>query len=140
MWGWKELGQKMGHELADLPRPDQTFVLVASGRATASELAFYLPHQPHVYLWNHSDQVNSQYAIWGLPQDRWGWDALIVSKADGLDPDLWAAFQDVEPLGQVIVPIGPDRQHTYRIWRGVHLEGWPAGDGTQIAGASRQQR
>jgi 4-amino-4-deoxy-L-arabinose transferase-like glycosyltransferase len=126
MWGWRELGREVGQHLQTLPRPERTLVLVRSERAAASELAFYLPGQPRVYLWKPTPQIRSQYDVWGLPGDRWGWDALIVSRKRLLDERLATSFARCHKVGQVVVPIGNGRRHCYHLWRGEHLLGWSA--------------
>jgi undecaprenyl-diphosphatase len=124
--GWKELGDVVGARRAQLPTPEKTFVVTDTGRATASELAFYMPRQPRVYLWNGSDVVVSQYDIWGGPSDKRGWDALIVTHPSSTPPSpLCGAFASVRPVGRVHVPIGAGRSHTFQLWRGTGFGEWP---------------
>jgi len=124
--GWRQLGEAVGARIAALPKPDQTFVMTAEGRALASELAFYLPNQPHVYLWTPGSEVLSQYDIWGGPRDKAGWDALIVTKAGYRVPsELSRLFERVSPHGQVEVSIGAGRRHAYHVWHGVKSASWP---------------
>jgi hypothetical protein len=112
--------------LAEMPRPDQTFVLVTTGRAEASELAFYLPTQPRVYLWNGTGAVVSQYDLWGGPQDRQGWDALLVTPSGARPPEpVAAAFEKVESVGEITVPIGHGRARQVQLWRGAGFREWP---------------
>jgi len=124
--GWRQLGKEVGARFAEMPRLEQTFVVVAAGRAETSELAFYMPQQPRIYLWNETGSIGSQYDVWGGPKDKEGWDAMILT-ADSTEPPeaLRAAFQTVEPKANVCVQIGPDRRRTYRLWRGVDLRRWP---------------
>ena len=120
--GWQQLASAVAQRFATFPRPGKTFIMVTSGRAVASELAFYLPHQPRVYLWNYGDQIVSQYDLWGGPTEKADWDALIVTPKGGTaPPELAAQFARVEDCGEIAVPIGAGRSHTYRIWRGVRF-------------------
>jgi undecaprenyl-diphosphatase len=136
--GWRQLGAEVGRRLAEVPRPLRTFVVVTE-RAEASELAFYLPDQPRVYLWNDSGIVVSQYDIWGGPRDKLGWDALIVTHRGARPPErLAAAFETLEPADEVTVTIGHGRAHRLQLWRGSRLRQWPdaARAGTRPQAAS----
>jgi undecaprenyl-diphosphatase len=136
--GWQALGRAMGQRLAEVPRPERTFIVVAEGgRATASEMAFYMPSRPEVCVWNESGRIVSQYDVWGLPQGREGWDAMIVT-APACEPPggLTAAFDRVESAGDVNVPFGHGRQHYYAIWRGIGFRQWPAEARTAGRGTS----
>ncbi len=125
--GWHEVGEEMGTRFAQMPRPDDTFMLFVTGRAAASESAFYMPQQPQVYLWNDSGKVSCQYHIWGGPKDREGWDAMIVSRSDEpLPKAVRTAFGHVQRDSRVCVPIGNDRVHTYWVWRGERFLGYSA--------------
>jgi len=128
--GWRELGEQTAEIRDRFPRPDQTIVVVTTGRNEAAELAFYLPDQPRVYTWKPSQHATSQYDIWGGPREKEGFDALILTRIDAteLPPSLAAAFASIESRGEVVVPLGRGRQNAYRIWRGAQLRHWPAGD------------
>jgi hypothetical protein len=124
--GWRELGESVARRGESFPRPQQTFVVVAAGRAPASELAFYMPQQPQVYLWSQEPGVNSQYDLWGGPVDKEGWDALIVTNSQQQVPaHLASSFQSIEDRGLVEVEVGHGRRHSFRLWRGEALENWP---------------
>ncbi len=128
--GWHRLGESVALRRAELPRLQKTFVLVTAGRAVASELAFYLPDQPRVFLWTPGPKIDSQYDLWGGPKGMRGWDALIVTAPHTQFPSaLAAAFERIEDRGLVDVPIGADRRHTYRIWHGAGFRAWPSPKG-----------
>ena len=125
--GWRELGEQVGARFeqfeASGTNTERPLLLVTSGRAIASELAFYMPQQPRVYLWNSAGTVRSQYDIWGGPRARPGRDALIVTARDRAVPDeVRSAFSRVEPLDRVTVEIGNGRRHEIRLWRGIDLQ------------------
>jgi hypothetical protein len=130
--GWDELGKRVGPYFAQVETAAEEeepsaqdappLLLVTNGRAMASELAFYMPQQPRVHLWNRSGKVRSQYDVWGGPTAPPGSDALIVTHPDAPVPDaMRSAFARVEPLDEVTVEIGNGRRHAIRLWRGVNL-------------------
>jgi hypothetical protein len=95
--GWEDIGERMGQvaeqRFAD---PKRVFFMSDVYDITAS-LAFYLPGQPRTYcLWWDGRRMN-QYDLWGGPQDKLGWDALLVLKGDaaGMPPVLSEMFQSV---------------------------------------------
>lgn len=123
--GWRQLGETVGGRIAVLPTPDRTLVITTEGRALASELAFYLPDQPQVYLWKPGSEVQSQYDIWGGPRDKAGWDALIITRAGYRVPaELSLLFERVSSHGLVEVSIGAGRRHAYSLWHGVEFTSW----------------
>lgn len=122
--GWEELGEKVGQGIpanADV----QPEMIVTAGRAVASELAFYMPQHPHVYLWGENLQPLSQYDIWGGPQQAEGRDLLLVTHAGQEVPAaLQLAFESVTPLDEVEVLVGPGRSHAVKIYQGKSFRGW----------------
>ncbi len=124
--GWRQVGVKMGEALDQMPRPDDTFMLFTTGRAAASESAFYMPQKPQVFLWNPTGNIYCQYDVWGGPYGREGADAMIVSAPDcPVPPKLRQMFDDVQPVGEVNVVIGHGRSHEFTIWRGSRYRGNP---------------
>ncbi|PQO36703.1 ArnT family glycosyltransferase [Blastopirellula marina] len=122
--GWEELGQKVGHGIAagEDTRPE---MIVTAGRAVASELAFYMPQHPHVYLWGENQVPLSQYDIWGGPQHAEGRDLLLVAHTDEEIPvALRLAFESVTPLEEVEVAVGPGRSHAVTVYQGKNFRGW----------------
>jgi undecaprenyl-diphosphatase len=125
--GWREVGQTADAAWRQLPSPQDAFLVATTGRAAASELAFYLPAQPRAFVWNATGQIQSQYDLWGGPRDRIGAACLIVTTPDSPPPEALAtAFETVEPAGQVNIPIGNGRGHQYQLWRGLGFRGWPS--------------
>jgi undecaprenyl-diphosphatase len=124
--GWQQLAEEVGERYARLPQTERTFVAVTAGRAVAAELAFYMPQQPRVFLYNADGEIDSQYDLWGGPQGREGWDALLVTPVEKqAPPELAAAFAELNDLGTVEIPIGSGRCHTFRLWLGRELHQWP---------------
>ena len=125
--GWREVGQTADAAWRQLPSAQDAFLVATTGRAAASELAFYLPAQPRAFVWNATGQIQSQYDLWGGPRDRIGAACLIVTPPDSPPPEALAtAFETVEPAGQVNIPIGNGRGHQYQLWRGLGFRGWPS--------------
>lgn len=95
--GWEDMGARMGQvaqqRFAD---PQRVFFMSDVYDITAS-LAFYLPSQPQTYcLWWDSRRMN-QYDLWGGPEGKLGWDAVLVLKGDaaGMPPVLTDMFASV---------------------------------------------
>jgi len=124
--GWRELGAAVEARFDELPRAERSFVLVYGNRAWASELAFYMPRQPEVFMYSPGGRPTSQYDIWGGPAGKSGWDALIVTPpGDGPPPQVVGAFRRLEPAGEVNIAIGAGRAHHCQLWRGVDYLAWP---------------
>lgn len=124
--GWRALGQTVDVAWRGLPPGPGSFLVTTTGRAAASELAFYLPAQPRAFVWNATGRVVSQYDVWGGPQDLSGAAGLIVTPPGDSPPaELVAAFARVERGGRVRVPIGNGRSHEYQLWSGLGFLGWP---------------
>lgn len=126
--GWKDLASAVDAVRLSSPQPDRTFVIVIGSRILASELAFYLPGHPRVYLWEAEDGPRSQYSIWGGPQDKQGYDALVVMNPGPHPPPpaICSAFRRIEDRGVARVPVGNGRQHAHRLWLGSHFVEWPS--------------
>ena len=128
--GWRELGGEVGAIRAALPEGERTLVLVAARRQVASQLAYYLPGRPRVYRLENPARVNSQYGIWGGPGPEYrGRNALLVTEGERaveLPQELSQAFDRIESLGAVRVPLGPGgRARTVHLWHGVGFRQWP---------------
>jgi undecaprenyl-diphosphatase len=117
--GWKELADRVAGRQATMPHPRRTFMIVTTGRREASELAFYLPEQPDVLLWNPGTAVLSQYDLWPFPTGATESDALILTgPATGIDPQLAMQFRHVEPCETICVSLGNSRSREYALWLG----------------------
>ena len=115
-----------------------SFIVVTAGRAVASEVAFYTPGQPRVYLWTSGNKVLSQYDLWDGPVDKLTWDALIITEAGSRPPEtLSDSFARIEDHGTLDVPIGAGRALHYQLWRGSDLHGWPPKGAAAVARSPR---
>ncbi|MBU1042495.1 MAG: glycosyltransferase family 39 protein, partial [Proteobacteria bacterium] len=95
--GWEDMGARMGQVAQQrFDDPNRVFFMSDVYDITAS-LAFYLPSQPRTYcLWWDNRRMN-QYDLWGGPQDKLGWNAVLVLKGDaaGMPPVLTDMFSSV---------------------------------------------
>lgn len=124
--GWRDVGEQVAAKLQSIPQSQGLMVIAATSRGPVSELAYYLPGKPRVYRWNTGGIVDSQHDLWGGPKNGRGHDALIVTDAVAEVPDqLAGAFTSVEDLGEITVPLGPNKSRQFRVWRGRCLQAWP---------------
>ncbi len=129
--GWEELGTEVGQRLKsrDAETPE---MIVTAGRAVASELAFYMPQHPKVYLWGENTFPLSQYDVWGGPAHTDGRDMLLVTHQGHEVPmPLRLAFDSIEPIEEVEVEVGPNRKHAVTIYQGKGFRGWSVAKGIQ---------
>jgi 4-amino-4-deoxy-L-arabinose transferase-like glycosyltransferase len=124
--GWKQLGAQVSDLQAQRPDPGRVFLL-ADKRQTVSEMAFYVSGQPVVYLWPpRKDLILSQYDLWPGPEDKIGWDALIILGYDNKPSNrLKSIFRQVMPLTTLEIPLGPGSSRQYSVYLGHSLEKWP---------------
>jgi hypothetical protein len=106
--GWRTLAEKIEPFRRTVARPDRTFLLAPDDRYVASALAHYLPDHPRTYCWEDPRHPESQYGIWGRPEDRGGWDALVIlrNERDPRVAELQGRFERWERLGEVEIPLG----------------------------------
>lgn len=131
--GWKEVGQQAGAFLAQVPRPENTFVLVVAHRDHASQLAFSMPQHPRVFRYVRRDVVESQYEVWPGPGEfvATHGDALLFLPVDGegsvkrgIPASLQRQFETMEELGAICVPLGGRARKYYNVWLMRHLKFW----------------
>jgi len=125
--GWREVGVEADAFLANVPRKDHTFVLALGHRYHAAWMSFYMPSHPRLYRWEASGMPESQYEIWPGPEERLGDDALILDPTPGqgmlLPAEVRDAFQHVERIGTISVPIGAEKRE-FAVYRGDNLKAW----------------
>jgi hypothetical protein len=127
--GWREAGIEAQNFLDQVPRPDQTFVMALGHRYHAAQMAFYLPSHPRLYRWESSDTVQSQYEIWPGPEERLGFDALILDPSPGQgllqNPVFVEAFEKLEHRGDIRIPLGQETRE-FSVYLGRNLKSWKA--------------
>lgn len=120
--GWPELGQVVSAVERGTTPP---LFLLSDRYQIASELAFYVEGQPHVYTANLGRRMN-QYDLWGGWDALRGRDGLFVTYGTGDPPgELRMAFQEVERIR--VVPIVYQGQHLrdFSIFLGRNFQGFP---------------
>jgi 4-amino-4-deoxy-L-arabinose transferase-like glycosyltransferase len=127
--GWNEAGIEAQEFLDLLPNKENTFVMALGHRYHAAEMAFYMPSHPRVYRWEPSGAVQSQYEIWPGPEERIGFDALILDPgpAETLlqNAVFTTAFEKLEYRGNIRVPLGQEARE-FSVYLGRNLKSWKA--------------
>jgi hypothetical protein len=132
--GWHQLAAEVNAVYRALPDSDRALIITQSHRFTTSELAFYLPDQPRVYLYNHRPQViNSQHDLWETPAGHLGRNALIVVEGgpDHLADDLRQRFRTVRFLQEIDHTQTFRRGRRFALFHGLELRSWPERDSSQ---------
>jgi 4-amino-4-deoxy-L-arabinose transferase-like glycosyltransferase len=133
MLGWREAGIEAQEFLDLVPDKENTFVMALGHRYSAAEMGFYMPSHPHVYRWEPSGAVMSQYEIWPGPEERIGFDALILDPGPGQallqNPVFTTAFEKLEYRGNIRIPLGIGTRelsvylgHKLKSWKPVHTQ------------------
>ncbi len=130
--GWREAGRQAGAFLDQCPRPERTFVVVLGHRYNAAHMAFYMPQRPRVYRWERDGSVQSQYEVWPAPEDKTGWDALVIypdpddgKKRNRLSTFFVRHFEATRDLGEIRVPIGNGREYSAQVILCSGMNRWP---------------
>lgn len=110
---------------ADMP------VITQSHRFMASELAFYLPDQPRVYIYNSEPgSIRSQYDMWPGPTAHLGKDAWLVIQGgpDELQAGLTNLFESVTVASVFRYPGQSSGLRAVTLALGKNLRQWPSLD------------
>lgn len=141
--GWREAGVQAGALLERCPRPDQTFVVVLGHRYNAAHMAFHLPQRPRVYRWERDGRVMSQYEVWPAPEEKTGWDALVIYPDSDMgrprhpvSTHFTRWFEGTDSLGEIRVPIGNGREYSAQVFLCRNMERWPPPAPVETAGGS----
>lgn len=127
--GWSDYAGQVAaveaREFGDRPH----FILVVGHRYEASELAFYHPARPTVYIWNDSGHPQSQYDLWPGPETAEADEGLVVVPRKGSDHtgelpnELKTFFTEIQPLGDITIMLSTHDSRTYSLYRGIRPEG-----------------
>lgn len=101
--GWSILAEQV-HEVRSERDLTSLPVMTQGHRYLTSELAFYLPDHPRVYLHDTEPEVVlTQYDLWPVPATDIGHDMLIVvqGKPEQLDAPLAQRFRSTETLAEL---------------------------------------
>ncbi len=122
---WQELAENIQYERQiALPSQNNTFIIAIGHRYLASQLAFYLPDHPHVYRYEASGEVKSQYEIWSGPSKFFGRTGIIVSdEIENVPEEIKSAFQHFTFLVKIPNPMHSDSP--YFLFLGENLINWP---------------
>ncbi len=132
MEGWSEIGREAGAYYSAFSNGQPELVIATGHRHTMAELGFYLPGQPRVYRWltmgEHYPEgfIESQYEIWGGPDNALGKDALIIwpGRDNPLSGDILEAFTSTEKLGVVSSQDETKNAKAFTLYKGNDFQGW----------------
>jgi 4-amino-4-deoxy-L-arabinose transferase-like glycosyltransferase len=124
---WHQLAREVDAQLASFPRPKEMIIITTTGRGLASALSFYMENKPHVFPYNETGIVRSQYDVWGFPKIDSGKNAMLITHAHEQVPEaLKKKFRHLERVALLTRSLGAGRKWAYHIWRGVDFQGFPA--------------
>lgn len=127
--GWREAGVEAQKFLDQVPQPDKTFVMALGHRYHAAQMAFYMPSHPRLYRYEASETVQSQYEIWPGPEERIGYDALILDPSPGKgllqNAPFMECFEKLEHRGDISIPLGQEKRE-FSVYLGRNLKSWKA--------------
>jgi len=116
MRGWRDVGRETAARLCG----ESVHWLVVQDRAATAELAFYLPGQPRVALYNPSGIVASQYDLWAMtaPANASPKPTIVVTRHGAAPPtELADALGGLTPYANVEHPLGGKRRLAFTLWR-----------------------
>lgn len=108
---WREPIQQLALEAGD------TEFLLTDRYRLASELAFYWPGNPPVFLTTEGRKRRAQFDLWPGPETQRGRNGVFVTDRDSLAEQAAEAFERCEPLTQRSSGSGPRPVRTLRAWR-----------------------
>jgi 4-amino-4-deoxy-L-arabinose transferase-like glycosyltransferase len=110
--GWEAYGEAVAAAYREADLPEKPFLITVGHRYHASELAFYFPGRPRVYLWPGNPGVlASQYDLWPGPEERTGEAALVVlAPGSELPGSLRDRFAEISSLAPAEVTLRGERR------------------------------
>jgi hypothetical protein len=127
--GWSTIARDVQSARNELP--DGLMLITQSHRFLTSEMAFYLPDQPRVYVYNSNPTlIETQHDLWENPSSHLGEDALIIvqGEAKEVDPGLAERFESTELLQINRYPQLRKNQNVITLFLGKNLKRWPTFD------------
>jgi hypothetical protein len=119
--GWKELGAKVAAELAAHPG----YRLFADDRETLAALIYYVhPHPFDAVKWDLLDRVGDEWDLTNNMKKHLGGNFLLVSKHD-LAAEMRPSFAALEPIGKLVIPLGPGASREYTVYLARDFRGYP---------------
>lgn len=123
--GWRQLAVAVEEVRVRIPEQEKLF-LTSPSRQVVSELAFYLPGQPQVYMWSSESRVQSQYDLWAPPDLGKKRNGLVVLEGETPPPaGLRRSFASFEKIKEVDVSLGPGGTRRFALYLGHSITAWP---------------
>ena len=127
--GWSQLARDVDAARLELPGGHRMTLVTQGHRFMTSELAFYLPDQPRVYLYNSDPQViRSQHDLWETPAAHLGEDALLIIQGDpqSIGQDLTTRFESLTVHSVLRYPRQCATRQVVTLAVGRNLQHWPS--------------
>jgi len=124
--GWSIIARDVQSARNDLP--EDLILVTQSHRFLTSEMAFYLPDQPRVYVFNSNPEIiETQHDLWENPSSHIGEDALIIVQGEAKMPaeGLAKRFDSTELFQILHYPQLRRDQQTITLFLGKNLKHWP---------------
>jgi Dolichyl-phosphate-mannose-protein mannosyltransferase len=119
--GWHDLGIKVGAALAAHPG----YRLFADDRETLAALIYYVrPHPFDAVKWDLLDRVGDEWDLTSNMKNHLGGNFLLVGKHD-LAAEMRPSFAALDPIGSIVVPIGPGTERRYALYLARDFKGYP---------------
>ena len=128
--GWSELGDRVGaldQELrARYGWDGQSLVIASDQRQLVSEISFYAPGNPEVFIWPGSMKINSQYHLLPGLSMKIGANVLFVTPVgQKLPPDFEGSFDSVEFIQKIDVAYRGETLRSVDAYLGLNLKTAP---------------
>ncbi|HJU16154.1 MAG TPA: glycosyltransferase family 39 protein [Stellaceae bacterium] len=118
--GWRILGREVGAVLARHPG----LHLLADDREVLAALIYYVrPHPFDAAKWDGARLVKDQWDLTNDLSNYRGDSFLLVSEHD-LAGEMQPSFASIEPIGALIVPIGPGAARHYTLYLARDFQGY----------------
>lgn len=102
--GWKQTGEAVNRQWQAMrPALGTPPFLAARRYQIASELAFYVPGHPEIYLVTEQSPIQNQYAFWNRPETVRGRDALLVCEDAWELDEIRRYFSRLDPLPPLVI-------------------------------------
>jgi 4-amino-4-deoxy-L-arabinose transferase-like glycosyltransferase len=119
--GWRELGAQVGAALAAHPG----YRLFADDRETLAALIYYVrPHPFDAVKWDLLDRIRDEWDLTNNMKHHLGGNFLLVAKHD-LAAEMRPSFAALDPMGSIVVPLGPGAERRYALYLARDFKGYP---------------
>jgi hypothetical protein len=119
--GWRDLGAKVGAALAAHPG----YELFADDRETLAALIYYArPHPFDAVKWDLLDRIGDEWDLTNNMKNHLGGNFLLVAKHN-LIAEMRPSFAALEPIGKVVIPLGPGGAREYALYLARDFRGYP---------------